>query len=104
MKTIASLFSLAMQANCNAKKGTIPLCRIQCYGLVQTMMLIRIHQTVEWRNMLQCAILPVIEQFESDSLYANGNWDAIVNWKHRYGSQLTKEKVVICSSIDLGSG
>ena len=24
--------------------------------------------------------------------------------KHRYGSQLTKEKVVICSSIDLGSG
>jgi len=54
--------------------------------------------------MLQCAILPVIEQFESDSLYANGNWDAIVNWKHRYGSQLTKEKVVICSSIDLGSG
>ena len=24
MKTIASLFSLAMQANCNAKKGTIP--------------------------------------------------------------------------------
>ena len=56
-----------------------PLCLIQCCDMVQAMMLLRSHQRVEWKNMLQRAILPVIEQFEADSPYANGNWGAIVN-------------------------
>ena len=56
-----------------------PLCLIQCCDMVQAMMLLRSHQRVEWRNMLQRAILPVIEQFEADSPYANGNWGAVVN-------------------------
>ena len=51
-----------------------PLCLIQCCDMVQAMMLLRSHQRVEWKNMLQRAILPVIEQFEADSPYANGNW------------------------------
>ena len=32
-----------------------------------------------WSSFIRRAILPVIDQFEADSPYANGNWGAIVN-------------------------
>ncbi len=61
-----------------------PLCLIQCYDLVRAMILIsekcRV-KSVEFLHstLIKRAILPVINQFEADSPYANGNWGAIVN-------------------------
>lgn len=52
-----------------------PLCLIQCYWLVSAMTLTAHADTA----MIRRAILPVIERFDADSPYANGNWGAIVN-------------------------
>ena len=56
-----------------------PLCTIQAYWLVRAMTEAKAHQRPEWTAMIQRAILPLMEQFEADSPYANGNWGAIVN-------------------------
>ena len=56
-----------------------PLCLIQCYDLVRAMTSLRDCQSQTWSDMVRRAILPVIDQFEADSPYANGNWGAIVN-------------------------
>ncbi len=56
-----------------------PLCTIQAYWLVRAMTEAKAHQTPEWTAMIRRAILPLMEQFEADSPYANGNWGAIVN-------------------------
>ena len=56
-----------------------PLCTIQAYWLVSAMTLLKDQQTTEWAAMVRRAILPVLEHFEADSPYANGNWGAIVN-------------------------
>lgn len=56
-----------------------PLCAIQTYHLVRAMTLLRDHQTPEWSAMIRRALIPMMEQFEADSPYANGNWGAIVN-------------------------
>jgi hypothetical protein len=56
-----------------------PLCTIQAYWLVRAMILAKEQQTPEWVAMIRRAILPVLEQFEADSPYANGNWGAVVN-------------------------
>ncbi len=56
-----------------------PLCTIQCYWLLRGMMLIKNHQTPEWTAMVRRSMLPVLEKFEADSPYANGNWGHIVN-------------------------
>ena len=56
-----------------------PLCTIQAYWLVRAMTVMKGHQTPAWQQMVRRAILPVMEQFEADSPYANGNWGAIVN-------------------------
>ena len=56
-----------------------PLCAIQCYDLVRAMTLMKAHRTVQWDDMVRRAMLPMMEQFEADSPYANGNWGAIVN-------------------------
>ena len=56
-----------------------PLCAIQGYWLVRAMTLLRERQTPDWSAMIRRAMLPVIDQFEADSPYANGNWGAIVN-------------------------
>ena len=56
-----------------------PLCAIQSYWLVRAMTLLRERQTPAWAEMIRRAMLPVIDQFEADSPYANGNWGAIVN-------------------------
>ena len=56
-----------------------PLCTIQAYWLVQAMNLLKNQQKSSWAAMVRRAILPVLDKFEADSPYANGNWGAIVN-------------------------
>ena len=56
-----------------------PLCAIQCYWLVRAMTLEKSRQQDEWRKMIHRALIPMMEQFEAASPYANGNWGAIVN-------------------------
>lgn len=56
-----------------------PLCTIQGYDLVRAMTLMRSHRTELWDRMIRLVWLPVLDRFEADSPYANGNWGAIVN-------------------------
>lgn len=56
-----------------------PLCTIQGYDLVQAMTLMRKYRTAEWDDMIYDVWVPVMEKFEAESPYANGNWGAIVN-------------------------
>ena len=56
-----------------------PLCTIQAYWLLRAMTLVKERQTPEWAAMVRRAILPVLDKFEADSPYANGNWGHIVN-------------------------
>lgn len=56
-----------------------PLCTIQGYDLVRAMTLMRSHKTKQWDSMVRLVWLPVLDRFEADSPYANGNWGAIVN-------------------------
>ena len=56
-----------------------PLCTIQAYWLLRAMILLKDHQTPQWEAMIRRAVLPVIDKFEADSPYANGNWGHIVN-------------------------
>ena len=56
-----------------------PLCAIQAYWLLRAMMLAKERHTPEWTAMVRRAILPVLDKFEADSPYANGNWGHIVN-------------------------
>ena len=50
-----------------------PLCTIQAYWLLRGMALLKDQQTPAWAVMVRRAILPVIDKFEADSPYANGN-------------------------------
>ena len=56
-----------------------PLCLIQGFNLVRAMTILEQHKTPEWDAMVRRAFLPVIDKFDADSPYANGNWGAIVN-------------------------
>ena len=62
-----------------------PLCTIQAYWLLRAMTLLReelkvkSEQFAAAQHMVRRAILPVLEKFEADSPYANGNWGHIVN-------------------------
>ena len=62
-----------------------PLCAIQCYHLVRAMNLLKplLHTSSsskgDWDGMIRRALLPMMNQFEAKSPYANGNWGAIVN-------------------------
>ena len=56
-----------------------PLCTIQAYWLLKGMTLLKDQQTPAWSAMVRRAIFPVIDKFEADSPYANGNWGHIVN-------------------------
>ena len=56
-----------------------PLCAIQGYWLLRSMMELKDMETAEWAAMVRRAMLPMMERFEADSPYANGNWGAIVN-------------------------
>ena len=56
-----------------------PLCLIQAYWLLRGMIILKEDRTPQWEVMVRRAILPVIDKFEADSPYANGNWGHIVN-------------------------
>ena len=78
-----------------------PLCAIQCYKLVRAMTLMKTKfmgtvtsrsadakgqlsgneaaQVKTWEAMVRRAFVPMMQKFEADSPYANGNWGAIVN-------------------------
>ena len=71
----------------NAYAGTLqrfeghdaPLCLIQAYWMLRGMIILKDRQTPAWGEMVRRAILPVIDRFEANSPYANGNWGHIVN-------------------------
>lgn len=56
-----------------------PLCAIQGYWLLRSMMELKGMEKADWAAMVRRAMLPMMERFEADSPYANGNWGAIVN-------------------------
>lgn len=56
-----------------------PLCTIQGYALVQAMTILRAYRTPQWEDMIRRTWLPVMDTFQRNSPYANGNWGAIVN-------------------------
>ena len=77
-----------------------PLCAIQGYWLLRAMMLMKDHQTPEWAAMVRRAMLPVINKFEADSPYANGNWGAIVNRLRMACGIFLEDKAIYQASID----
>lgn len=56
-----------------------PLCAIQCFDLVRAMTMLKARQSAQWAAMVWRALVPMMDRFEQDSPYANGNWGAIVN-------------------------
>ena len=77
-----------------------PLCLIQCYWLVRAMTTLKGKQTVGWPAMVRKAILPVMERFEADSPYANGNWGAIVNRMRMACAIFLEDSTLYKASID----
>ncbi len=77
-----------------------PLCLIQAYDLVRAMTLMKAHQTDEWSAMVRRAIMPVINKFEADSPYANGNWGAIVNRCRMACAVFLEDSALYQASID----
>ena len=77
-----------------------PLCTIQAYWLVRAMTMAKDHKTPEWTAMIRRAILPALEQFESDSPYANGNWGAIVNRCRMACAIFLEDSMLYKASID----
>ena len=77
-----------------------PLCAIQSYWLVRAMTLLRDHQTPAWSDMIRRSMLPVLDQFEADSPYANGNWGAIVNRLRMACGIFLQDSTIYQQSID----
>lgn len=77
-----------------------PLCTIQAYWLVSAMNLMKNQQKPSWTDMVRRAILPVLNKFEADSPYANGNWGAIVNRCRMACGIFLKDKELYQSSVD----
>ena len=77
-----------------------PLCSIQSYWLVRAMMLLKAEKTEAWETMIRRAMLPVINRFEADSPYANGNWGAIVNRLRMACGIFLEDSTIYQSSID----
>ena len=77
-----------------------PLCAIQGFWLVRAMTLLRDRQTAAWSEMIRHAMLPVIDQFEADSPYANGNWGAIVNRLRMACGIFLQDSIVYRQSVD----
>ena len=77
-----------------------PLCLIQAYWLVRAMNYVKEHQTPQWAAMIRRAIVPVIDKFEADSPYANGNWGAIVNRCRMACAIFLDDKVLYQAAID----
>lgn len=76
-----------------------PLCLIQCYWLVKAMTLSE-EGSMQSKEFIRKVILPVIEQFDANSPYANGNWGAIVNRCRMACAIFLQDSVLYQSSID----
>ena len=77
-----------------------PLCAIQTFDLVRAMTLLREHRTPAWAEMVHRALVPMMEKFEADSPYANGNWGAIVNRLRMACAIFLEDTVMYRASID----
>ena len=78
-----------------------PLCTIQAYWLLRGMKLMKEHQTPEWKAMVRRAILPVIDTFEANSPYANGNWGHIVNRCRMAAAIFLEDEALYQHAIDI---
>ena len=78
-----------------------PLCTIQAYWLLRAMIILKERQTPEWGEMVRRAILPVIDKFEADSPYANGNWGHIVNRCRMACGIFLDDKAVYDHAVDV---
>ncbi len=76
------------------------LCGIQAYWLVRAMTLMKRHETPAWSAMIRRAMLPVIDKFDADSPFANGNWGAIVNRLRMACGIFLEDKALYQASID----
>ena len=78
-----------------------PLCAIQGYWLLRSMIILKNRQTEEWSAMIRRAFLPLIEQFEADSPYANCNWGHIVNRCRMAAAIFLDDKDLYQYSLDI---
>lgn len=78
-----------------------PLCTIQAYWMLRAMIILKDQQTLEWEAMVRRAILPVLEKFEADSPYANGNWGHIVNRCRMAAAIFLADKELYRHAIDV---
>ena len=78
-----------------------PLCTIQAYWLLRAMTLMKEYQTPEWEAMVRRAILPVVDKFEANSPYANGNWGHIVNRCRMAAAIFLEDKALYQHAIDI---
>ncbi|MBR1412607.1 MAG: alginate lyase family protein [Prevotella sp.] len=78
-----------------------PLCTIQAYWLLRAMTLLKDQQTPEWKSMARRAILPVVDKFEANSPYANGNWGHIVNRCRMAAAIFLEDKALYQHAIDI---
>ena len=83
-----------------------PLCAIQSYNLVRAMTLVREELKVNSeefaaaQDMIRRAMIPLMDKFEADSPYANGNWGAIVNRLRMACGIFLQDKTLYQASID----
>lgn len=77
-----------------------PLCAIQSYDLVRAMTCLKEYKTSEWEAMVRRAMLPLMDKFEADSPYANGNWGAIVNRLRMACGIFLQDSTIYQASID----
>ncbi len=81
-----------------------PLCAIQCYWLVRAMTIVKEKasnmQKEQQAAMVRRAMLPMMERFEADSPYANGNWGAIVNRLRMACAIFLEDSMLYSSAID----
>ena len=77
-----------------------PLCTIQGFDLVRAMTLLKVHKTDDWERMVRHVWLPVLNKFEADSPYANGNWGAIVNRMRMACAIFLEDSTLYRASVD----
>lgn len=77
-----------------------PLCAIQCYDLVRAMTILRNFKSDGWDDMIRRVMFPMMDKFEADSPYANGNWGAIVNRLRMACGIYLQDKALYQASID----
>lgn len=78
-----------------------PLCTIQAYWLLRAMIILKEQKTPQWEAMVRRAILPVLDKFEADSPYANGNWGHIVNRCRMACGIFLRDKEIYNHSIEV---